>query len=154
MSPVLSEVQTQVYRTQKPVLFSAHPILHRRHTLFFQSLATNSLSAFVIPTFKNTSRYHAQDPVQEIISLTIQGRRITFYLNRLNSVWVNLQWANVQFAQDSLGWDIMLNGTWFHSQNDPGLDYKLYDRTGPTYISHYEDTLCQEMLKIYPSSGN
>ena len=35
--------------------FSAHTILHRRHALSFQSLATNLLSAFVIPKLNHTS---------------------------------------------------------------------------------------------------
>ena len=75
------------------------------HSLFFQSSASNLLSAFVI------LGNHAQDPVRIIISLSIQGRRTTFCLNRPSPTWIYLGRVDVQFSQDSLGLYVILNFT-------------------------------------------
>ena len=77
----------------------------QNQALCFQSSASNLLSAFVI------LGNQAQDPVLVIISVSIQGRRTTFCLNRPNPIWIYLGWVDIRFSQDSLGLYIILNFT-------------------------------------------
>lgn len=72
--------------------FETHTIFHRV-TLYSSSSASNLLSAFI------SLGNHAPNLVLVIISLSIQGRRITFCLIRTNSIWIYLGWVDIWFSQ-------------------------------------------------------